>query len=162
MPVDAVLNLSRKRAIYQTTAYDQIFKKQPVYPDPVECGYSKVGSHLTPTLNNQITEVIVNQSVIELLEVAVTELNEVYENEAENAEVESEDLEDHSDNDIESDHLICDCGDYRNVSEALTILKNFSHEDYDNNNHAENDDELFNDEDIYCQGFIDYEPADYK
>ena len=84
---------------------------------------------------------IVNQSVIEPLEAAVTELNEVYENEAENGEVESEDVEDHSDNDIESDHLICDCGDYSNVSEALTILKSFSHEDCDSNNHAENDDD---------------------
>ena len=86
----------------------------------------------------------------------------MYENEAENGEVESEDLEDHRDNDIESDHLICDCGDYNNVYEALTIFKNFSHEDCDNDNHAENYDELLIDEDIYCQVFIDYEPADYK
>ena len=77
VPVHAVLNLFRKQAIYQITEYDQIFQKQPVYTDPVECGYSKVGSYLTPTLNNQSTEVIVNQSVTEPLEVAVTELNEV-------------------------------------------------------------------------------------
>ena len=54
VPVETVINPARKRVFYQTSEYDQIFEKDPTYMNPLTCGYSKLGSFLTPTLNEQI------------------------------------------------------------------------------------------------------------
>ena len=99
VPVEPVINPARKRVFYQTSEYDQIFEKEPTYMDPLTCGYSKLGSFLTPTLNEQIVNVVAQPNVVEPVETVVTDGN----GEQLELEEEPDSVETESDNEVTND-----------------------------------------------------------
>ena len=105
VPVEPVIKPARKRVFYQTSEYDQIFEKEPTYRDPLTCGYSKLGSFLIPTLNEQIVNVAAQPNVVEPVETIVTD-----DGNGEQLELEEEpdSFETESDNEVTNDEATND------------------------------------------------------